>query len=280
MNKSYLPKLEGQYVRLRPRVKNDSGAEADADWLVQRVQGETLELRRVDGSEMLVIGADHIHEYVSDPSRGSNPARYGFLNLHVQVFLSGGKGFVEPLPSPRVGLRVPSIQFSAVESVQARAARLARQMADEQARQALIESGKGVSLTREEADRLLAALDGLASADESGLTFKVAKEARGRAVYLHGFSLTCVWSNSIVNSVRDARLHVKVWRGNVDFGGLWYADDTRELRTKRFAPDFTTAEEPVWRDEKGGDALTTKQVADECVTMLLEQVEKASGRRR
>jgi hypothetical protein len=166
-----------------------------------------------------------------------------------------------------------------VETLQARTSRLAREMATEQARQALINSTEGVTLARGEAERLFASLDNLASAEEHGLQFKVVKEPRGRAVYLHGFSLTCVWSNSVVNTAQYSRLHVKVWRGNVDFGKVYFADNVRELQSRQFVPDFTSAGQPVWRDEKGRDVLSTEQLMEQCVTMLLEQVEQDSERR-
>jgi hypothetical protein len=277
MNKSQLPRLQGHYVRLRPQAKNERGDSIDSDWLVRLVLDDSLELIRADGGEVALIGADHIHEYLSDPSRNTSAARYGFLGLHVQVFLLPDRAIVEPLPPPRIG-RAETVKVAAhVETIQEKTKRLAREMNAEQERQTLINSEKGVALAREEIGRLFAALDKLASVDEYGLQFKIAKEPRGRALYLHRFSLSCVWSHSVLNSTRDSRLHVKLWQGNVDFGGKWFADDVRELQTRRFAVDFTAAGQPVWRDDSGGDMLTTEQLVEACVTMLIHRVKQESG---
>lgn len=74
------------------------------DWLVQEVNDDRVRLSEQSGNQ-LILGTDHIYSFATNPQRASVRAKFGFLTLHVQVFVQGGSVFVKP--NARPGERVP-----------------------------------------------------------------------------------------------------------------------------------------------------------------------------
>jgi hypothetical protein len=78
--------------------------EKNEDWLVEEVTDDLVRLSGQSGHQ-LKLGTDHIYSFATNPQRASAVRNFGFLSLHVQVFVQGGHVFVKP--NARPGDRVP-----------------------------------------------------------------------------------------------------------------------------------------------------------------------------
>jgi hypothetical protein len=98
MNKGKLSGLKGKHVRLRPvpkRLDNASGHWIlfDNKWFVHRAGRDGVEIVNSGCGDTLVLSADQIHDFRTDPSGES----FGFLNLNGQAWVHGRGSGVEPL---------------------------------------------------------------------------------------------------------------------------------------------------------------------------------------
>jgi len=89
-------------VRLRPiawRRMTDGTwlPPIDDDWIVTEVTPGALRIHNTRTDHAPLVGLDHLHHYVSDPARDWDGLKHGFLDLNVQLTLSGCNVFTEPL---------------------------------------------------------------------------------------------------------------------------------------------------------------------------------------
>jgi hypothetical protein len=78
--------------------------EKNEDWLVEEVTDDLVRLSEQSGYQ-LKLGTDHIYSFATNPQRPSAESNFGFLSLHVQVFVQEDRVFVKP--NARPGERVP-----------------------------------------------------------------------------------------------------------------------------------------------------------------------------
>lgn len=78
--------------------------EKNEDWLVEEVTDDLVRLSEQSGYQ-LKLGTDHIYNFTTNPQRAAAEGNFGFLSLHVQVFVQRGCVFVKP--NARPGERVP-----------------------------------------------------------------------------------------------------------------------------------------------------------------------------
>lgn len=102
MNQAKLKECLWQRVRLRPiagrRMTDGTGLPAiDDEWIPTELSERGLRIRNVRTHHAPLVGLDHIHHYVSDLNRDWDGLRRGFLDLNVQLTLSGCNVFTEPL---------------------------------------------------------------------------------------------------------------------------------------------------------------------------------------
>ena len=99
MNKDRLKKSIYHRVRLRPIAERRNGggrlSPCDDDWIIQKVD-DLVELSNVRTGHLAKLGLDHIHSYASDPQRDHDGLVHGFLDLNVQLIISGNKIDIEP----------------------------------------------------------------------------------------------------------------------------------------------------------------------------------------
>jgi hypothetical protein len=102
MNKAKL--AENLYTRLRLRPiawrRMTDGTwlpPIDDDWILTGVTDQGLRIQNVRTDHAPLVGFDHVDHYVSDPAREWDGLRHGFLDLNVQLTLSGCNVFTEPL---------------------------------------------------------------------------------------------------------------------------------------------------------------------------------------
>jgi hypothetical protein len=105
MNWERMKKNVGYRVQLVPiacRIE-DNGRDlpaVDDDWIIEEVSNDGVRIFNTRTQHHITLGADHIHNFTSNPDRSHNGIKHGFLTLNVQVFLQGIKGWVRPNVGP------------------------------------------------------------------------------------------------------------------------------------------------------------------------------------
>ncbi|MHB8652440.1 MAG: hypothetical protein ACYDA9_01025 [Terriglobia bacterium] len=178
MNRKELPKLKWKRLKLRPiaRRLDSSGIElegVDDVWVVQDVSPEGLRLSNGRTDHNLLLKADHIHEYRSDP----NSEEGGFLLLNSQIHLEARKVTVEPFHY-RHSLKALSEAVETLENELDEALRLAKG--------AVIEGATPLSLY-EVGKRSWIAVQ----------SFGIRYEGRDSAVYYNSGSISGPWADVV-----------------------------------------------------------------------------------
>lgn len=81
--------------------------EIDEDWFIDEIGDDRLRISRTDRLTV-VLGKDHIHHFTSNPQRTIGTTKYGFLTLHVQVFIQGIRTWVKPNNRPGEAVAPPN----------------------------------------------------------------------------------------------------------------------------------------------------------------------------
>lgn len=100
LNKSKLSEMQGKRVKIRPLARRITPSGIDLEqideaWKIESASRERITLRSARTDQGVIIGTDHVREFMSDTniSQGSD----GFLMLKCQVFLFAPRGFsVQP----------------------------------------------------------------------------------------------------------------------------------------------------------------------------------------
>jgi len=91
-------------VRIRPIAKRLNGKnelpQLDDDWIIDLIGDDGVHIRNVRIPWVTTLGYDQISKFTSDPNRNAGDIEYGFLILHIQIFLEGNSLWVEPLLRP------------------------------------------------------------------------------------------------------------------------------------------------------------------------------------
>jgi hypothetical protein len=77
----------------------------DDDWILTEVNERGLRIQNIRTHHVRLVAFDHVHHYMSDPARDWDSLKHGFLDLNVQLTLSGCNVFTEPQRRRRVRLR-------------------------------------------------------------------------------------------------------------------------------------------------------------------------------
>ena len=106
-------------------------------------------------------------------------------------------------------------------------------------------------------------------------------QAHRRAdLYRKGYSITVVWHQAAINTLRDSELMMTQWDGRTDFGEMRVAKlfhKPREIGHSAFRFDVTHDGRQVWRCEDA--EFTNEGVAHEAVRRLLTLIEMDKGAR-
>jgi hypothetical protein len=102
MNKGEIAKMRFKRVRVRPMARRiaPDGTELepmDDCYLIQDASRDEITLRNTRTSHVFPVGTDHIREFLSDVTGGTD----GFLNLKSQITLYAMDVTVEPLEQRR-----------------------------------------------------------------------------------------------------------------------------------------------------------------------------------
>jgi len=117
MNWEQLKKCAGFRVQLEPVAcrLDEFGRELppeNDDWIGQEVSSAGVRISNVLTGHATTLGPDHIHHFTSNPDRSTGGLQYGFLVLHVQVFLRGNELWVRPNSRPGEPVRPPAVQVT------------------------------------------------------------------------------------------------------------------------------------------------------------------------
>lgn len=148
-------------------------------------------------------------------------------------------------------------------------------------RSALLKSTQGVESARAESQKLIQLLS--AKAEEltraaADLGIEHGSDAqvivlRTRTVALHLF-----YQARYTNVLDESVLIVREFHGATILPGQrgFYIQEPKELNRKEFAPDLSQAYGWCWKD-RGGEVLTSEQVADGCVSQFLALVQRQAA---
>jgi hypothetical protein len=105
MNLEQLKKNKGWRVQLEPPEchLNELGRQlppSHDDWLIRDVSAEIVDIANTRTSHIYTLGKDHIHHFTTNPDRSRGDVRYGFLTLHVQLFVQGLRVWIRPNAKP------------------------------------------------------------------------------------------------------------------------------------------------------------------------------------
>jgi len=96
MNKQKISEMQYKRVKVRPIPLDSTTGKlrrVDDMWIVMSASREELQLQNPRTRDIIPLGTDHVHEYMTDPG-GSE----GFLMLKSQIIVSAyAQAIVEPL---------------------------------------------------------------------------------------------------------------------------------------------------------------------------------------
>jgi len=117
MNRDQITKNVGARVQLEPpaRFLDANGVELPSmrndDWIIHAADEDGLRIQNVYSNHVAVLGYDHIHHYTSNPGRSPGGLRYGFLSLHVQIFIQGMNLTIRPNARPSEPVDPPKVEI-------------------------------------------------------------------------------------------------------------------------------------------------------------------------
>jgi hypothetical protein len=105
MNLEQLKKNKGWRVQLIPIAARigDDGQDLpliDDDWIIEEVSSTEVRIFNSRTEHRSTLGADHIHHFTTNPDRSAGGIQYGFLTLHVQIFMDRRGCSVRPNARP------------------------------------------------------------------------------------------------------------------------------------------------------------------------------------
>lgn len=118
MQRNQIVKNVGARVQLEPAAcfLDANGIEQlpkrNDDWIILAAQDDGLHIRNVYSDHVTTLGYDHIHHYTSNPDRSRGGIQYGFLTLHVQIFIQGVNLSIRPNGRPGESLDPPEVKIS------------------------------------------------------------------------------------------------------------------------------------------------------------------------
>jgi hypothetical protein len=112
MNLGQLKKNIGWRVQLVPtacRLGEDNRELPliDDDWIIGPIVDARINISNTRTGHTIILGKDHIHNFSTNPARPLDGNKYGFLILHVQIFLQGRKCWLRPNARPGDAVKPP-----------------------------------------------------------------------------------------------------------------------------------------------------------------------------
>lgn len=117
MKRDQIVKNVGARVQLEPpaRFLDANGIELlpmrNDDWIIHAADEDGLRIQNIYSDHVATLGYDHIHHYTSNPGRMRGDLRYGFLSLHIQIFIQGVNLTIRPNARPGEPVDPPKVEI-------------------------------------------------------------------------------------------------------------------------------------------------------------------------
>lgn len=117
MKRDQIIKNDGARVQLEPpaRFLDANGVEQlptrNDDWIIHAADETGLRIQNVYSDHATTLAYDHIHHYTSNPDRSRGGIQYGFLTLHVQIFIRGVNLSIRPNGRPGEPVDPPEVEI-------------------------------------------------------------------------------------------------------------------------------------------------------------------------
>jgi hypothetical protein len=167
------------------------------------------------------------------------------------------------------------------ETIKERASRLKRQIDSERERKQFLTSIDGVNSANEEFNNLTTQMEILAEEVKTKVGFDIASKhdvTNGTFQWIEIYSLQfCVsaeWLSQYANTLRESRLDITRLKGRPRRPNRMTLHEPRILLHFLFNFDIGPSDIHGWRDTSTSKFLSTKQLADFCMDLLINQMHK------
>ena len=171
------------------------------------------------------------------------------------------------------------------ETIANRAARIDREIKNEEARNKFLNSDDGVKAARQEANQLFCELEQLRNSvtEPTDINFETHKfgmhEVKieyGLHLYSSGLTLTHCWYNKYSNTLDDSGLYVRIWQGKRGFPHIINFEDPVKLHESIFDFDMIGESKYGWRERTNPRRFyTSKELADSNMKLFLDKIRDA-----
>jgi hypothetical protein len=156
-----------------------------------------------------------------------------------------------------------------------RAQRIERETASEESRRMFLCSEQGVISAETELLKVFDEIERVSKENGERTPKMVPRTGRNETHFvmsMRSFSLELDWFLQRSKTLEDSFLHVIVWKGVISISGVGF-EKPRALEKVKFVFDRSPGGEFGWRRSKGNTTfLSSRELAEECVRILLDEI--------
>jgi hypothetical protein len=157
-----------------------------------------------------------------------------------------------------------------------RARRIEHEIASEEARRTFLYSEQGVISAETELLRVFDEIENVSEEIGERNPKRVPRAERNETHFVmstRGFSLELDWFLRKSNTLEDSFLHLNLWKGVISMSGVGFGKP-RALEKVKLIFDRSPAGELGWRRSKENTMLlSSRELAEECVRILLDKIQ-------
>ncbi len=164
------------------------------------------------------------------------------------------------------------------ETLEERAVRLSQEIADEENRQALLDSTEGVQFANQEINNLYAKYEKFVNNfSDKNTTVKFQFQKFGNTIVVNGggFSLELQWSSPISNTLKYSALYLRLWKGNYDASGrsVFPFEKPKLLKEMEYNFDLNKGGKKGWKESTGKKRFyLPERMIEKSMDMLFDQI--------
>lgn len=168
------------------------------------------------------------------------------------------------------------------DTIANRAARIEREIKNEEARNKLLNSDDGVKAAYQEANQLFCELEQLRNSvtEQTNINFETHKFGmnevnieNGLNLYSSGLTLTHCWYNRYSNMLDNSGLYVRIWQGKSGFPNIINFEDLVKLHESIFDFDMIGKSKYGWRERKNPRRFyNSKELANYNMKLFLDKI--------
>ncbi len=166
------------------------------------------------------------------------------------------------------------------ETALERAQRLERELVFEEERRAFLNSQEGVRTAQSELAKLYNDIDRISNEinkTTQKISLRLERDEHHLVLSGHGLSLDVAWVLRSPNTLETSSLQVMLWKGLLTVHGAAF-EKPRRLEKAEFCFDRNSIGEAGWHESERKDRfLSSLELAEECVNLLLDHIPKDLG---